>query len=156
MEKSKQYLRKRFMKEYVHAPREKQQHSEGNTEKMPNTGAVVLVKGEAKDKAMWKLGRVVSKITGKDGTVRRFKLKPGNGHIVERPLQVVYNLEIGGGDSEWTPNRDAEVFVPRVRPTRQAKWSANDQIGIIAQRELTTIRLNVTLEHLMGGGCPES
>jgi len=44
------------MKEYVHALEEKHERSEGNTEKMPNTGAVVLLKGEAKDKGMWKLG----------------------------------------------------------------------------------------------------
>jgi len=69
LEKSKQYLQKRFMKEYIRTLEEKQQQSEGNTVKIPNTGAVVLLKGETKDSAMWKLGQVVSKITGKDGTV---------------------------------------------------------------------------------------
>ena len=50
LEKSKQYLRKRFMKENVHALEERQQQFEGNTEKIPNTGAVVLFKGEARIK----------------------------------------------------------------------------------------------------------
>lgn len=50
LEKSKQYLQKRFMKEYIRALEEKQQQSEGNTVKIPNTGAVVLFKGEARIK----------------------------------------------------------------------------------------------------------
>ena len=73
LEISKHHLRKR-RKEYVHAIEERQQGSEENTERITSTGAVVILKGEAKDKAMWKLGRVVSKITGKDGTVPGLKL----------------------------------------------------------------------------------
>ena len=53
LEKSKQHLRKRFMKEYVHALEERQQRAGGNIEEIPNIGAVVLLKSEAKDKALW-------------------------------------------------------------------------------------------------------
>ena len=89
LQKSKEQLRKRFMKEYVHALDEKQHRSTGNIDKTPNIGAVVLLKGDTKDKALWKLGRVVSKISGKDGIVRGLKLNQGNGYVVERPLQLV-------------------------------------------------------------------
>ena len=78
----------------------------------------------------------MSKITGKDGTVLGLKLNQGNGYIVEHPLQLVYNLEIGGDDPEWKPNPDAEVFVPRVGPNRQAKQIADDQIRDIVEQEL--------------------
>ena len=40
------------MKEYVHALEEKQQRPEGNIENIPNIGAVVFLKSEAKDKAL--------------------------------------------------------------------------------------------------------
>ena len=134
LEKSKQHLRKRFMKEYVHALEERQQRAEGNIEKIPSIGEVVLLKSEAKDKALWKLGRVVSKITGKDGTVRGLKLKQGNGYIVERPLQLVCYLEIGE-DSKWEPNPKAEVFVPRLGPNRRAKEVANNLFRNIVEQE---------------------
>ena len=52
LERSKQHLRKRFMKEYVHAFEERQQRAEENIEKIPNIGAVVLLKSEAKDKEL--------------------------------------------------------------------------------------------------------
>ena len=135
LEISKQHLRKRFIKEYVHALEERQQRSEGNNERIPSTGAVVMLKGEAKDKAMWKLGRVVSKITGKDGTVRGLKLKQGNGYIVESPLQLVCNLEIGGEDPKWKPNPEVEAFARRVGPDRRAKQIAKDQIRNIVEQE---------------------
>ena len=54
------------MKEYVPALDEKQHQSTRNIDKTPNIGAVLLLKGDMKDKALWKLGGVVSKISGKD------------------------------------------------------------------------------------------
>ena len=74
LQKSKEQLRKEFIKEYVHALHEKQHLSTGNIDKTPNIGAVVLLKGDTKDKALWKLGRVVSKMSGTDGIVRGLKL----------------------------------------------------------------------------------
>ena len=50
LQKSKEQLRKRFMKEYIHALDEKQHRSTGNIDKTPNIGAVVLLKGDTKDK----------------------------------------------------------------------------------------------------------
>ena len=51
---------------------------------------------EARDRALWKLRRVVGRITGRDGVVSGLKLRQGNGYVVERPLQLVCKLEIGG------------------------------------------------------------
>ena len=48
---------------------------------------------ESKDKALLKLGRVVDTIIGKDGGVRGLKLRQGNEYNVERPLQLVCNVE---------------------------------------------------------------
>lgn len=67
LQKSKEQLRKRFMKEYVHDLDEKQQRSTGNIDKTPNIGAIVLLKGDTKDKALWKLGRVVRKFPARMG-----------------------------------------------------------------------------------------
>ena len=78
-----------------------------------------------KDKALWKLGRVMDKIIGKDRVVHGLKLRQGNGYIVERPLQLVCNLETGGENPDYKLNPEAEVFVPRVRPSRMTKQIAN-------------------------------
>ena len=125
MQRSKEQLRRRFLKEYVHALGERKSSSTADDAKIPETGAVVLLKGEARDRALWKLGRVVGRITGRDGVVRGLKLRQGNGYVVERPLQLVCNLEIGGENPDYKLNPEAEVFVPRVRPSRRTKQIAN-------------------------------
>lgn len=135
LQASKEDLRKRFVREYVHALEERQQ-SKGADDgyRVPEIGRVVMVKGDVKHKAQWKLGRVVKKIAGKDGVVRGLKLKLGNGYLVERPLQLVCDMEIGGDDQRVALNPKAAEFVSRVGPRRQAKDSAKDWMhGILLQ-----------------------
>ena len=67
----------------------------------------------------------MDKIIGKDRVVRGMKLRQGNGYIVERPLQLVCNLETGGENPDYKLNPEAELFVPRVRPSRRTKQIAN-------------------------------
>ena len=80
-----------------------------------------MLKGETKHKAQWKLVCVMSNVIGKDGTVCVLKLKLGNGYVVERPLQLECDLNVGGEDPEWRPNLEAEVFTPRAQPSRKAR-----------------------------------
>ena len=63
------------MKEYVHVLGERQSSSTADDARIQETGAVVFLKGEARDRALWKLGRVVGRITGRDGVVRALKLR---------------------------------------------------------------------------------
>ena len=86
LQRSKEQFRRRFLKEYVHVLGERQSSSTADDARIQETGAVVFLKGEAKDRAPWKLGRVVGRITGRDGVVRGLKLRQGNGYFVERPL----------------------------------------------------------------------
>ena len=136
LQKSKEHLRKRFVKEYVHALEERQRPPTDKIAEIPNTVALVLLKDETKNRALWKLARVVGKVTGKDGTVRGLKLKHGNGYIVERPLQLVCKLEIGGEDPDCQLNLEAEVFRPRLRPSRRSKEIANERIKDIISQEV--------------------
>ena len=86
LQRSKKQLRRRFLKVYVHALGERKSSSTADDARNQETGVVVFLKGEARDRALWKLGRVVGRITGRDGVVRGLKLRQGNGYVVERPL----------------------------------------------------------------------
>ena len=136
LQTSRENLRKRFLKEYVHALEERQRRSAGVTTKIPDTGAVVLMRGEAKDKPLWKLGRAVGAVTGKDGAVRGLKLRQGNDYVVKRPLQLVCDLEIGGENPDFKLNPEAELFTPRLGPGRRTKEIANERIKDIVAQEL--------------------
>ena len=96
----------------------------------------MLLKSEAKDKALWKLGRVVDNIVGKDGVACGLNLRQGNGYIVERPLQLVCNLEIGGENPDYKLHPEAGVFVKRVRSNRRTKEIANKLFKDIAAQEV--------------------
>ena len=52
-------------------------------------------------------------------------MKLGNGYIIERPLQLVCNMEVGGEDETVKLNLDPKEFIPDVRPPRRAKVEAS-------------------------------
>ena len=52
-------------------------------------------------------------VCGKDKVVRGLKVKLGNGHILERPLKIVCNFEVGGEDQAMKMNPLAEVCTTR-------------------------------------------
>ena len=79
---------------------------------------------------------MVDTIIGKEGVVHELKPRQGNGCIVERPLQLMYNLKIGGENPAYKLNPDAEVFAPRVRPSRRTKETANKLFKDIAAQEV--------------------
>ena len=85
LQRSKEQLRRRILEECVHALGKTKSNSSADNPKIPDTGAVML-EIEAKDKALWKLERVVNTIIGKDGVVRGLKLRQENEYNVERPL----------------------------------------------------------------------
>ena len=64
------------------------------------------------------------------------KLKQGNSYIVEHPLQLICKLEIGGEDPDCQLNPEAEVFRPRLRPSRRSKEIANERIKDIVSQEV--------------------
>ena len=87
----------------------------------------------------WKLGRVLREIHGKDGVVRGLELKLGNGYIVQRPLQLICNLEITACDDELQPARvayvgQAELPMPQ-RNRRAAADLARAKITAMIQDE---------------------
>ena len=115
------------MNEYVHALEERQQlSSDKQGVAIPKDGAVVLLQDETKQRAQWKLGRVQGKVMGKDGVVCGLKLKLKSGYVVELPLQLVCDLEIGSENptpiQKWAPNPEAAEFSQR----RGLAWRAKD------------------------------
>ena len=91
--KTKSMLKRRWLKEYLFALRD--QRNKEKFQKIPKIGEVVLnTEGLDGLKPQWNLSRVMGHITGKDGIVRGLKLKNKTGYNIERPLQLVRNLEL--------------------------------------------------------------
>ena len=139
LQRSKEYFRRRFLKEYAHEIGERKSNSTADNLKIPDTRAVVLLKSDAKEKALWKLGRVVGKIIGKDGGIRGLKLRQENAIIVERSLQLDCNSEIEEENPDYKPSPGAEVFAPRVRPSKRTKEITNKLFKVITEQEVEDV-----------------
>ena len=75
-------------------------------------GDVVVIHEDNKKRVLWKLGRVVDLLRGKDGVVRGAKVKTDSkysGGIIERPLQKLFPLEMGRGEVEDDKSIDKEA-----------------------------------------------
>ena len=85
---------------------------------------VVIIKGEEKNRGLWKLGIVEELITGRDRVVRGAKLRAGRSYL-ERPVQHLYPMEL----SCDTLSAEAPVF----RPSRDAAVAARARIKDAAE-----------------------
>ena len=135
-------VRKRWLNEYLHALQERfnsrpeARHGTTCMEK----GSLVLIKDTTKNKANWKVGRIINPIVGKDGVTRGYKILTGSGYVIERPQQLVCDLEIAGvsndsssSDDNAGPSGDVQQQRPVVRARREARRAAADRlVGIMA------------------------
>ncbi|XP_074606418.1 uncharacterized protein LOC141859452 [Acropora palmata] len=125
----KDALWSRWTSEYLRGLRERHQLKHKNGHLHAARGEVVIIKSEEKNRRQWKLGIIEELITGQDGVAR------GGKSILERPLQLLYPLELS---SEKPPRRPGVEFDPRVapfRPRRSAAAVARARIQDIAQDE---------------------
>ena len=131
--RSKEQLRKRWFKEYLYALEERKRNQSGTDTKIPESGKVVLLKEDIKDRARWRIGRVVGRVIGKDHATHGLKIKLGNGYVVEQPFQLVCDLEVEGesraANVELNPR--AEEFRPRERLLRKARDEARNRMAAV-------------------------
>ena len=138
----RQHLRKRWQTEYIHALEERHRKIIGTEETLPAVGSIVMITDSSKIKSKWQIGRIVEMIRGNDGVLRGYKIKTGTGFVVERPLQLVCDLEIcenkktnPAKHKETDETQDTEVL-PKTRPQRKAKSAAINIIKGVSLNEL--------------------
>ena len=141
----KEHTRKRCLREYIYALEERQRHNNTSGGQLPTKGSVVLITDNSKLKSVWKMGRIEDEIKGKDGTVRGYKIKTGNGYIVERPLQLICDLEIGGKPSSQGNEEEGDNHTDsretntnerrRVGAPRLSRINARNRIARIYREE---------------------
>ena len=66
LQQAREHISKRWRKEYIHSLMESHRIQKERS-KVPELGEVVLVVGDGKNRGIWKKGKVVNHITGRDG-----------------------------------------------------------------------------------------
>jgi hypothetical protein len=128
----RQLLRKRWQTEYINTLEERHRKTIGTDESLPGVGSIVMITYSSKIKSKWQIGRIVKTIWGKDRVLRGYKIKTGAGYVVERPVQLVCDLEICETEKTDQAKRNeadgmqATEVTPNARPQRKAKSAAID------------------------------
>ena len=135
IERCKNKLRYRWLDEYLHALHERHKIKIGESEDLPSIGAIVLLKEDIKDKAQWRIARVIKEIKGRDNQLRGYELKLGNGYTIQRPIQLVCPLELQA--EVKIDNTEAKLVIQpeRDRPKRLAKDVAKAKIEMLSENE---------------------
>ncbi|XP_068739951.1 uncharacterized protein [Montipora capricornis] len=134
LRRCKEVLWLRWKNEYLKSLRERHNLNQKTKETALTPGDVVLIKGEERNRGLWRLGVVDKLIPGRDGIVRAVRLRAGKSFL-ERPAQHLYPLELScnRNTQEGTArlNARASEFQPR-----RAAVSARQRIAAIAEDEL--------------------
>ncbi|XP_028394878.1 uncharacterized protein LOC114519022 [Dendronephthya gigantea] len=133
LQKCKDALWQRWRAEYMRALRERHNLTHNVKERELKRGDVVLIKGEEKNRGLWKIGIVEKLISGRDSVVRGVRLRAGKSFL-ERPIQFLYPMELHceREEKEKIPlNPTAREF----RPKRKAAVDARRNIELICGHE---------------------
>ncbi len=105
---------KSWRNEYLTSIRERNPYRKqrGACSAEPKSGDVVLVKDNL-PRGKWKLGKIESPVTGKDGLCRAAIIRMGNGKQLQRPIKLLFPIEYTRRQDDDKPetitesNRDA-------------------------------------------------
>ena len=132
IKKCKEMVWNRWRSEYLTGLRERHKIIHGKDNKL-KVGDVVIIKGDERNRALWKIGIVDKLLPGKDDVVRAVRLRAGKSFL-ERSVQHLYPLEL---DCDWkteaaNENCDAKN---EKRPIRNTAAIAKLKIGDQAELE---------------------
>ena len=112
-----------FSQEYIPSLREiqKLKHADPRlkTARAPILNELVIVKDPLIPRGQWKIGRVLELLKGSDGKVRVVKLQLPNKREINRPVNLLYPLELSSREMEENSVDDK----PQTDPTPQQKYN---------------------------------
>eukprot|EP00112_Aurelia_sp_Birch-Aquarium-sp1_P015837 Seg3537.1 transcript_id=Seg3537.1/GoldUCD/mRNA.D3Y31 product="hypothetical protein" protein_id=Seg3537.1/GoldUCD/D3Y31 len=126
----------RWSREYLVGLREfhKAKVSSKGTAYQLKPGDIILIENKSAHKGMWKKGRILHMVTGKDGVARGASIATivnGKVHRLERALQQIYPLEIRVEDD--IPVKPENLGQSMRRSTRAAAITAKQKISTLVE-----------------------
>jgi hypothetical protein len=118
----------------MRALRERHNLTHDGKEKELRKGDVMLIKGDEKNRGLWKIGIVEQLIPGRDGVVRGVRLRAGKS-FMERPIQFLYPLELHCDRESNQETVPLNPVAKEFKPKRRAAVDARKNIEIIYEQE---------------------
>ena len=141
LRRCKNMLLRRLRSEYLNALRERHNTIHKVKELEVKPGGVVMIKGEEKNRGMWKIGAVASLITCRDVVTPVVKLRAGKSYS-ERAIQHLDPIEL---QCQERPRKNPELNAQarESRPKRQ--WLGSNLRTLLVKHD-------VTVDHTMLSG----
>uniref|UniRef100_A0AAF5Q730 Integrase catalytic domain-containing protein n=1 Tax=Wuchereria bancrofti TaxID=6293 RepID=A0AAF5Q730_WUCBA len=102
--------------EYLTSLRERTQReitsSKGAQKRTPKKGEIVLLNESGIPRGMWKLLRIKDIKIDKDGEVRNIQVETSTGKLLDRPINILYPLEINDEEIHLEPNKKENMKIP--------------------------------------------
>ena len=80
---------------------------------VPAIGDVVIVKDDT-SRGCWKMGKIMNLFKSRDGQIRSAKVKLSPSKVINRPLNLLYPIEMSHGDREKKEEENQQK-VPRKK-----------------------------------------
>uniref|UniRef100_A0AAF5Q3S8 Integrase_H2C2 domain-containing protein n=1 Tax=Wuchereria bancrofti TaxID=6293 RepID=A0AAF5Q3S8_WUCBA len=104
--------------EYLTSLRERTQReitsSKGAQKRTPKKGEIVLLNESGIPRGMWKLLRIKDIKIDKDGKVRNVQVETPTGKLLDRPINVLYPLEVNEEEIHFEPNKKENMKIPET------------------------------------------
>ena len=141
LRKRAKYLRRckdvlwgRWSSEYLKGLRERHNLQHNTKQLALDTGDVVVIKADERNRGKWKLGIVEKLVPGTDGVVRAVRLRAGRSYL-QRPIQHLYPLELSCDRTVTPPPTSLNTDAPVFKPKRAAAQVGRERIREIANLE---------------------
>ena len=144
LKRCKESVWTRWKNEYLTSLRERHKIVHGKENQM-REGDVVIIKGDEKNRAVWKLGIIDKLLTGRDGVTRAVRLRAGKSYL-ERAVQHLYPLEISCDerqDDNDVQDHDGDNNVNEVDVTEQQSLRTTRTAATIAKLRIRDITKDV-------------
>ena len=117
----------------------------GALERVPEKGEIVLLEEESKSRADWKVARIVETKSSRDNEIRTARVQMPNGHILVRPINQLYPLEIRDENKKEVDVDVQDVEEATQEQTVEEISSADEEVPKECQQEkrLGTERYNL-------------
>ena len=77
-----------------------------------NINNVIMIRGDEKNQGKWKIGIIENIFMGKDNTIRSIRVRCGK-NVIERPIQLLYPIELHCDSKSTTSNTQDEQNIER-------------------------------------------
>ena len=123
------------------------------SQSVPSAGDEVLIKDDF-PRGCWRFGKILLLVPSRDGHIRSAKVSLCSGHVIERPLNLQYPVEVSNNctneqeksDHQSLQSSSSKESEIKQRPIRTAAKHAREKIKQVLSQKIEMQRMAIVYE----------